>query len=54
MDYGSIFAIGGFSLLMSLMKRAETGQRGYRWVEWDNVASGVFFSSGWDLMDCGV
>ena len=23
-----------------------------RWVEWDKVALGVFFPSGWDLMDC--
>ena len=23
-----------------------------RWAEWDKVALGVFFSSGWDLMDC--
>ena len=27
-------------------------ERGYRWVEWDKVALGVFFPSGWDLMDC--
>ena len=25
--------------------------KGYRWVEWDTVAFGVFFPSGWDLMD---
>ena len=25
-----------------------------RWVEWDKVALGVFFPSGWDLMDCEV
>ena len=23
-----------------------------RSVEWDKVGLGVFFSSGWDLMDC--
>ena len=23
-----------------------------RWVEWDKVALGVFFPSGWDLIDC--
>ena len=23
-----------------------------RWVEWDKVALGVFFPSGWYLMDC--
>ena len=23
-----------------------------RWVEWDKVALGGFFPSGWDLMDC--
>ena len=24
----------------------------FRWVEWHNEALGVFFPSGWDLMDC--
>ena len=24
----------------------------YRRVEWDKVALGIFFPSGWDLMDC--
>ena len=24
------------------------------WAEWDKVALGVFFPSGWDLMDCNA